>query len=115
MPRKSETKVVNNIISALEREFGGVWYKTHGSMFGKRGKQDIIGCCPFDIHEVGGPLYGKIGLYVAIEVKQGKNKPSKLQYYRIKKDQEAGAISFWTNSVTDAISQLKQHLDHIKN
>ena len=108
MPRKSESNIVKRMINALEQEFGGIWWKNHGNMFGKRGSQDIVGCAPVIHHDC------IIGTYVRIEVKTKGNIPSKLQLHRIKQDNKKGAIAFWADSPKSAVSQLKQRLEHIK-
>lgn len=40
----NEASLVKAIRGALEREFGGFWFKVHGGAFQRIGLPDLIGC-----------------------------------------------------------------------
>ena len=40
----SESRLVKAIKEALEREFGGFWFKVHGGAFQVTGIPDLLGC-----------------------------------------------------------------------
>ncbi len=74
----------------------------HGSMFSVKGQPDIHGCW--------------FGRHFEIEVKQPGEEPSKLQYYRLKRWQNAGAIVGWAINVDEAlkiISAIKDPCEYL--
>lgn len=101
--RKPETVLVNKIISALEKEFGGYWKNIHGSVFQARGIPDIIGCCG--------------GRYFGIEVKcPGKtNELTKYQEYNLMLIAKAGGFSQCVETVNDAISFVGSSMKGVEN
>jgi hypothetical protein len=50
------------------------------------------------------------GIRVEIEVKTPGNKPTKLQYSRIKKLQGLNIIAFWTDSLESCVERLDREL-----
>ena len=101
MPLKAETRLSKKVKKALKRKFGGFWFKIHGNIFQLRGIPDLIGCVK--------------GRFVAIELKIGKKKPKKIQYYMMKKIKENGGIVLWSNSCEDILNQLEQDLEVIRD
>ena len=63
------------------------------------GTPDLIGCiCPH-------------GLTICIETKIRYNKPTKIQLLRLEQWSRAGAIAFWTNSMSDYLDKLRAELE----
>ena len=60
MAKQPESKLQLKIRKALEKEFGGWWFKMWGGPFTKRGIPDLIGCVE--------------GLFIALEVKMPKKR-----------------------------------------
>lgn len=59
----------------------GAWYvKYHGNAFSANGTPDLL-CCVN-------------GVFMAIEVKASKGKPSKIQLYKIEQINKAGGVAF---------------------
>jgi len=86
----SEQKVQKKIIDWLTKE--GYWtVKTIVS--NKKGVPDILACSP-------------AGQFVAIEVKFGRNKPSKLQEYHVAELNKRGAKAIIAWSLTEVIEKL---------
>jgi len=86
-----EGKVKAKIDAILKpyKASGRLWYtKTAGSMFGKNGVPDYIGCCM---------TYWKERLFFAIEAKAGKGKPSDLQEACMRDIEKAGGICLVIN------------------
>lgn len=44
MATKRETKLVRDIRVSLRGKVGGLWIKTHGSVYAQQGLPDLIGC-----------------------------------------------------------------------
>ena len=88
----TERAVVTSIMAYLARI--GAWrMKVHGDIYAV-GIPDIIAC----YH----------GRFIAIECKDGNNKPTKLQSSVIRKINEAGGIAFVAYSVCEVEERLKQ-------
>lgn len=92
---KKEGDLVVDIKIALEREYPGFYFKTHGGAYQKVGLPDIIGC-----HK---------GRMIGIEVKlPGKEDTlTKIQKNTIEKLSRCGAISFMTTSVEGALKGVE--------
>lgn len=76
-----------------------IWYfKVWGSMFQKAGVPDILAC-------VGGQ-------FVALEIKDEKGKPSKLQEYVVEQINNSGGYArfVYPSNYDSLISDLKQYL-----
>ena len=86
----SEQKVQTRIIKELDK-LGFFVVKT--IICNKKGIPDIIACSP-------------TGHYVAIEVKYGYNKASKMQEYQIKQIQERGGFAMVCYNVESLITAL---------
>ena len=87
----SEQKLQKKILDWLTKEG---YYTVKTIVSNKKGVPDILACSP-------------TGQFVAIEVKFGRNKPSKLQEYNIAQIKKAGGIAFvaWDlETVTNLLS-----------
>jgi len=85
MAQTPEKKVKDAVVKILKNN--GVYYffpVTGG--FGRSGVPDIVGC-----HR---------GVFVAIECKAGKNKPTALQFAEMAKIEKAGGVAVWVNEET---------------
>lgn len=96
MARKRETRRQRKIRQTLEREVGGVWFKTHGGPFQDAGLADLIGCVE--------------GLFFAFEVKEPDGDPSELQLDFIKDIEEAGGIAAIVIDGEDAVHLVRHAL-----
>lgn len=92
MAKGSETLLVTQILSALNHLPNTAAIKLHGSIYSRVGEPDIIGCSE--------------GTFFAIEVKANKNRPTNIQYRRLKQWRKAGANVGVAYSVKDAIDIL---------
>jgi len=86
----SEAKLQRKILEWLKRE-GHYAFKT--ITCNRAGIPDIIGCT-------------KTGQFFAIEVKFGKNKPSKLQEWNIQEIKKRGGIAIVAWSLADVTSAI---------
>ncbi len=100
MPKKPETRRQKKIRRALEREFGGFWFKHHGSEFSEVGIPDLIGC-------VG-------GFYVGVEVKEPGETAEAIQKTIHKKIRGAGGICVTSCSESYIISVVREALESAK-
>jgi Holliday junction resolvase len=97
MAKTPEGKVKDRVVAALKEE--GVYYffpATHG--FGRSGVPDIVAC-------VG-------GLFLAVECKAGKNKPTLLQVREIERIRRCNGVAIVVNEenwdmVPDLLRRLK--------
>ena len=83
MARTPEKAVKDKVVAILKGE--GVYYffpATHG--YGRSGVPDIVACVPG-------------GMFLAIECKAGKNKPTALQVREIEHIRKAGGIAVVVN------------------
>lgn len=87
----SEVALTNRIVKAVQQEYGArvCVEKRHGTQYGKVGQPDLTGCLD--------------GVRFEIEVKFGKNKPTQMQYARLKEWSMAGAVVGVAWSVEDAM------------
>jgi hypothetical protein len=94
--KQAESKLQREIRKHLKENYGGFWFKTHGSMFQMTGLPDIIGCLN--------------GLFIGIEVKwPGKDlQPQQRTVSRMIK--RAGGICFRAFSVDSADRKLRREL-----
>lgn len=88
-----ESAIVKRIVRRLEREPGCWLIKTHGSVMGRRGVPDILGCY--------------MGRMFALEVKRPEvGKVSESQRHEMGKLANAGAFVAVVESLEDAIGVL---------
>ncbi len=105
MAATPEKRVKDKVVSALKAE--GAYYffpATHG--FGRSGVPDVIACVN--------------GLFLAIECKAGKNKPTALQVREIESIRLAGGVAVVVNetnwdTLPELIRKLKQGTSIIKS
>jgi hypothetical protein len=86
----SEGNVQTRILFNLKRIKNSEWEKA--TVTNNAGSPDIKGHIE--------------GYYVAIEVKDGNNRPSTIQDYRINETKKKGGIAFWTTNWANTLSQL---------
>lgn len=89
----SEQQVQKKIIDFLESTG---YYVVKTIVSNKKGTPDILACSP-------------CGRFVAIEVKFGSNKASKLQEYTLNLIRERQGVAFVSYSLEQAINCLKQN------
>jgi hypothetical protein len=90
-----ESKITKKILDYINAMPNGYAIKVVGSVY-SMGNPDIVGC-------VGARA-------VVIEVKRPGESPTENQRAHLRKWEKAGALAFWTDSVTDAISKLRAGL-----
>lgn len=90
----SEQKLQKKIIDWLE---ANGYYVVKTIVSNKKGVPDILACSPK-------------GRFIAIEVKYGTNKPSKLQEYNIANITKKGGIAFVTWDLETVIERLQECL-----
>lgn len=90
----SEQKLQKKILDWLNKNG---FYTVKTIVSNKKGVPDILACSPQ-------------GRFVAIEVKYGDNKASKLQEYNLAKINEAGGIAFVAWDLETVIARLQQCL-----
>lgn len=93
-----EKTVVKNIRKALDENYPGFYFKTHGSMYQMVGLPDIIGCYK--------------GVFIGIEVKtpEYKHKLSKAQKRVIKLITRNGGVAFMAKSPEEAMDKMYEGL-----
>jgi hypothetical protein len=101
MAPMSESALKRKVISAAKelRTRDGLplhWLKIHGNAFQRTGEPDLILC-------VGGQ-------FVAIELKVGDNKPTRLQLHRLEQWRSAGALTL----VCYSLNQFREFIESIK-
>jgi len=89
---KSESKFQTDVLKLLE-SIGGYWIKIHVGAYQKKGEPDIVGCYK--------------GKFYALELKQGKNKPSPLQEYKLNLIRKSGGKSMAIYSLEDVRELFK--------
>lgn len=95
MSKQPEGKLSTRIMKEWRKR--GAWcYKVHGNEYQMSGVPDISGVFA--------------GRSVWCETKQTGNKPSRIQWYRIKQIRKAGGLVVIAYSVTEALALL----DHIE-
>lgn len=102
MASKPETKVVKEIRKALDINYPGFYFKTHGGPFQMAGLPDIIG-----LHR---------GVFIGIEVKcPGKEDTlTQKQINVLGKIKSAGGIAFMSTSPEDTLKKLKGEFKDVK-
>lgn len=88
----SASKLQSEIIEYIEKNDGYVINLISSS---KRGKHDLIACIR--------------GVFVSIEVKFEKDKPSKLQILNAKRINKAGGVVIWAYTFEKFIEGLKEN------
>lgn len=91
----SESKLQSKILKWLEKKN---CYCVKTIVSNKKGVPDILVCSPK-------------GRFIAIEVKYGSNKPSKLQEYHMMKINEAGGLAFAAWDLETVITKLEGELN----
>ena len=94
----SEKRIVIAIKKALDRKYGGVWYKIHGGPYQEAGIPDIVGCCQ--------------GHFFGLEVKRPEKRKnvSQQQVYQLDRLKKAGAIVAVVTSVEEAVKVVGDRL-----
>lgn len=96
--KKLESKLQKKIRHDIEEEFVvGFWFKTHGSMFQKKGLPDLLGCV--------------WGLYLGLEVKTDKGSTDDIQDQVLKDIRKAGGLGTTVRSSEEAIRKIYRHLE----
>lgn len=97
MAKQKESRLVQRIRKALDQEFGGRFFKTHGGAFQESGLSDLIGCIE--------------GYFIALEVKRPKGKrATEIQLAFIDDIKESGGYAAVITSVDEAIKTIRKHL-----
>ena len=92
-----EKLITNRIIDYLNNRTGcKAWKRLNSGMSGTTGFPDITGVV----------VINGVGVRLEIEVKQLDEKPSSLQYSRLREFRILGCISFWSASITSFKSQF---------
>jgi len=96
--KKPETKLVENILKAIHKKWGGFWVKIHGGPFQARGLPDLMGCLK--------------GRFCGFEVKMPGEEHSftPIQEYRVKQIQKAGGIAGMVTSFEELDKILQDSL-----
>jgi hypothetical protein len=90
-----EAKIAKKILDYINAMPNGYAIKVVGSVY-SMGNPDIVGC-------IGSRA-------VVIEVKRPGELPTLNQCAHLRKWDKAGALAFWTDSVVDAMTYLKENL-----
>lgn len=90
-----ESKITKKILDYINAMPNGYAIKVHGDVF-NIGQPDISACIS--------------GRAVVIEVKRPGESPTENQRAHLRKWERAGALAFWTDSVTDAMTVLREQL-----
>ena len=91
-----ESKLQRDIREALELEFGGFFFKTHGSMFQIAGLPDLVGVSH--------------GCFIGVEVKVPGKDPSNQQKVILRMIKRAGGIACVARSPDTAIRRVRRGL-----
>ena len=96
---KNESDVKKRVKQIL-KELGAWWYMPVPTGYGVQGIPDFIVCYK--------------GLFIAIETKYGKNKPTKWQEIRLREIEEHGGVALVVSEVNvESLSSLLQfHIPH---
>jgi len=97
MPKQPESRLQREIRRTLEREFGGFWFKTHGSEFQIAGLPDLIGVIPG-------------GIFCGVEVKRPGKDATPQQLRIMKTIRREGGIAFVAKSPEMAINKMRRAL-----
>lgn len=101
--KQPESKLQREIRTALEREFGGFFFKTHGSMFQMVGLPDLVGVAA--------------GVFIGVEVKMPRKDPNPRQRMVLKLIKRAGGVACVARSPKTAIIRVRRgirsHYDKI--
>ncbi len=97
--KQPESKLQREIRQALEQEFGGFFFKTHGSVFQMVGLPDLIGVAA--------------GCFIGVEVKMPRKDPTPQQRMVLKLIKRAGGIACVARSSQTAILRVRRGIrDH---
>jgi hypothetical protein len=103
-----ESSLQHRIRLTLQAEFGGFWFKTHGSPYQPKGLPDLLGCIPCEINAYG--AYRFLGIYVGLEVKLPGEELEPIQQERSNQIQDAGGIAGRVDSPAQAIRLVREAL-----
>lgn len=92
-----ESVLVTKMIELI-RERGGYAENIWGGGFQSAGIPDILACYK--------------GVFLGIEVKVGKNKPSALQKAKVKLINQAGGLAVVTWDTTEQLEAMLNYIDH---
>src|SRR5580704_1090659 len=109
-----ESALQRQIRQTLQAEFGGFWFKTHGSPYQPKGLPDLLGCIPCDCvtraSYKGLMSQQQFGIYVGLEVKLPGEELEPIQQERSNQIQDAGGISGRVTSSTQALNLVREAL-----
>lgn len=74
-----EKQLVKKIMTKLQREYGGFWFKVHGNPYQRRGLPDIIGCVQ--------------GRFIGLEVKRPGRSATDIQKVTLEWIAQAGGVT----------------------
>jgi len=77
---------------------------------GEGKRQHMIRLAPAGFSDIFGVM--KNGRALFIEVKAGKNKPTKLQEIFLEEMKQQGAVAFWANSIEQVEKRLAKEADN---
>jgi hypothetical protein len=97
----SETALSAACQSRIRKGYGGEVFKVHGGPSQSKGQPDLLGCIP---------TAGALGRMIAVELKQPGNKPTPLQYKRLRAWEQAGALAGWVTTEAELV-ELLGHLE----
>ncbi len=98
----SEASITRLAVRDLRRRFSGAYVrKIVGSPDQQSGIPDLLACVPYEVRpeDVGKTL----GLFVGVEMKDGTNKPSRIQEVEIDRIRGAGGIAGVVRSPDEAV------------
>lgn len=95
-PFPDETALSTACQKRIRTVHDGEVIKIHGSVNQKKGTPDLLACVR--------------GRFVACELKQPGNKPSPLQYKRLREWAAAGALAGWVTTEVE-LDELLSHVD----
>ena len=95
-PFTNETALSTACQKRIREEYGGEVLKVFGSAMQKKGTPDLLACIR--------------GRFVAVELKQPGNKPTSLQYSRMRKWEAAGGLAGWATTEVE-MDALLEHVD----
>lgn len=96
MAKQGESRLQRKIRKALEKEFGGYWWKVWGGPFQPAGLPDLMGIVD--------------GRAICLEVKRPKERASLVQERTMARLSVAGAIVAVVTSVAEAIDVVNHGL-----
>lgn len=95
-PHPSETALSTACQKRIRGEWAGQVVKIHGSSSQAAGTPDLLACVR--------------GRFVAVELKQPGNRPTALQFARLRSWEAAGAVAGWVTTEAE-LDELLGHVD----